>query len=77
MRNQFAPWLSSGIRRAKVKRRIVGVEYFRTSNHPKSAGDSVFVTLECGHSRRYKASESPKKMMFAFCTECKSKDRSC
>ena len=34
----------------------------------KSAGDSVFVYLACGHYKHCKASDEPKH--FAFCDEC-------
>lgn len=53
---------------AKVKQAIVKREYFRTSSHPHGAKHSVFVTLACGHEKRYKGSEEPKR--YAFCDEC-------
>ena len=50
------------------RRQIVGRTYYRTSSHPDDAADSVIITFECGHSRRYKGSREPRT--YAYCGEC-------
>lgn len=54
------------------KRLIESRSYYRTPAHPAGAGDSVVVTLECGHKNHYKGSAEPRK--FAFCKECDERE---
>lgn len=53
----------------KPLRRIVKKEYWRCRNHPTSAKDSVTVTLECGHTVRFKGSQEPENK--AGCWRCR------
>ncbi len=52
----------------KFKRLIINREYYRTPSHPETAGDSVIVTLSCGHEKRFKGSQEPK--WHAYCDQC-------
>jgi len=52
------------------QRDIVDFDYYRTSSHPNYAADSCIVTLECGHTKRYKGSQVPRKR--AACPDCKA-----
>ncbi len=53
-------------------RRIVGRQTWRSKYHPKSAGDSVKILLDCGHQVFYQHSNAPKRR--ARCHRCGRSD---
>lgn len=65
-----APWLTPRAKVRRFKRKIISRSYYRTPSHPKKAKDSLIVTLECGHVKRYKGSKAPISN-HAMCGECK------
>ena len=54
----------------QCRRKIVSHKTYRTEFHPPKAHDSVIVTFECGHDKRYKWSQRPKAMKFGYCEVC-------
>lgn len=52
----------------KVLRKVVERRYYRFTNTPRGAKDTVTCVLECGHTARFKGSKEPKTK--AGCYEC-------
>ena len=61
----------------QFRRKIIAHETYRTPWHPPSAHDSVLVTFECGHQKKYKWSNRPKAMKIGYCDDCAIESKQC
>ena len=54
-----------------IRRMIAARRYYRPTNLPHSARDSVIIDLICGHDRHYKGSGEPKQTTIMLrCKDC-------